>query len=405
MRATLCWISAIGTVLVAACGGETVGGAGQGSGTAVGTAAPSMGTNAPAAMGGGGTAPGPAEPPAYGAYGAASSGGQAGSPSVVSEEAGTEPVVVNPSSLPPSPPPPSQAQLVTLASGHTCPWGMAIDATSVYWTDCGDPDLGHVQKVSKAGGVVVPLASGNRLSGIAVDSTNVYWVAGTADASSGAIMVVPVAGGTPTVLAPESGEPAHIAVDASFVYWGDMSPNGGILKASLAGGSPLMVAPAVAPFQIALSDTAVFWLGPQGLMTAPKTGGAAVALTRPGPTIPNNGLAVNSTAVYFTGGLPGTPGVSEVPLGGGAVVVVSQSASSSFGGGPIAVDATRAYWADISGSVYAAPLSGGSAIVLATGQDNVDAIAVDDDAVYWLVNGNGSPGGVMKLPLSAIAMP
>jgi hypothetical protein len=343
----------------------------------------------------------------YGAYGGATSGGQAGSPSVVggSAEAGSEPVVVNPSSLPPPPPPPSQAHLVTLASGHTCPWGMAIDATTVYWTDCGDPDLGHVQKVSKTGGPVVPLASGNRLSGIAVDSTNVYWVAGTADASSGAIMIVPVAGGTPTVLAPESGAPAHIAVDASFVYWGDIGPNGGVLRAPLAGGSPMTVTSAVAPFQIALSNTAVLWLGPQGLLTAPKTGGTAVALTRPGPTIPNDGLAANSTTVYFTGGLPGTPGVSEVPLGGGPVVVVAQSASSSFGGGPIAIDATRAYWADISGSIYAAPLSGGSAILLATGQDNVDAIAVDDDAVYWLVNGNGSPGGVVKLPLSAIAMP
>jgi hypothetical protein len=184
---------------------------------------------------------------------------------------------------------------------------MAIDATSVYWTDCGDPDLGRVQKVSKAGGPVVPLASGNRLSGIAVDSTNVYWVAGTTDASSGSIMIVPVAGGTPTVLAPESGEPAHIAVDASFVYWGDMSPSGGVLKAPLTGGSPMMVALAEAPFQIALSDTAVFWLGPLGPMTAPKTGDTAVALTRPGPTLPNDGLAVNSTRCTSRAACPARP--------------------------------------------------------------------------------------------------
>ena len=42
--------------------------------------------------------------------------------------------------------------LVTLASGQVCPWGMAIDATSVYWTTCGDPTGGAVMKVPKVGG-------------------------------------------------------------------------------------------------------------------------------------------------------------------------------------------------------------------------------------------------------------
>jgi hypothetical protein len=59
----------------------------------------------------------------------------------------------------------------------------------------------------------------------------------------------------------------------------------------------------------------------------------------------------------------------------------------------------------MSGSVYAARLAGGAAALLATGQDNVVAIAVDESSVYWLVNGNGSPGGVMALALSAVDWP
>jgi hypothetical protein len=277
---------------------------------------------------------------------------------------------------------------------------MAIDATSVYWTDCGDPTGGNVLKMPKTGGAVVTLASGDVLSGIAVEGSELYWVARTS-VGAGAIKTVPVAGGTPTVVAAQSGAPSHLVADASFVYWGDLDGDR-VMKAPLGGGAATMVAPSNLPFQIALGDTAVFWMDAPGLMTAPKSGGAATSLA---PTLgpnPTAGLAVNATTVYFNVGRPNPPGVSEVSIDGGAVSPVA-SAPASIGGGPLAIDATRVYWADPSGAVYAAPLSGGTATLLATGQDNVDAIAVDDSAVYWLVNGNGTPGGVMELPLSAVA--
>jgi hypothetical protein len=64
---------------------------------------------------------------------------------------------------------------------------------------------------------------------------------------------------------------------------------------------------------------------------------------------------------------------------------------ASNGGGPVAIDATRVYWADMSGAIYAAPLSGGTATLLATGQDNVDAIAVDDSACTGSSTETGVP--------------
>ena len=382
------------TVLVAGCGGKFAGGVGaeggaggSGSGAANGPAGTFGGASAPAAEDGG-----------------AVPGAPTGNPSTLVAAGGTEggagPVFVGPSSSStPQAPPPSQAHLITLAAGQTCPWGMAIDATSVYWTDCGDPTGGTVQKVSKTGGAIVTLASGDVLSGITVEGANVYWVARTAQGSGGAIKTIPVAGGTPTVVAAQSGDPSHLVADASYVYWGDLN-GGGVMKAPLGGGAATMVAPARSAFQIALGDTAVFWIEPSGLMTAPKTGGAAMSLASGFISLPPAGLAVNATTVYFSAGPPNAPEISDVPINGGPVGSLA-STQASIGGGPVAVDATRVYWADSSGAVYAAPQSGGTATLLATGQDNVDAIAVDESAVYWLVN--GSPGGVMELPLSAVA--
>jgi len=63
-----------------------------------------------------------------------------------------------------------------------------------------------------------------------------------------------------------------------------------------------------------------------------------------------------------------------------------------------AVDATRVYWVDLQGNVLGAPIGGRAVTTLATGQDSPEAIAVDSTGVYWMNNGNGSPGSIMKLP-------
>jgi hypothetical protein len=131
---------------------------------------------------------------------------------------------------------------------------MAMDATNVYWTECGDPTGGYVREVPKAGGDVITLATGDRLSGIAVDRTGVYWVAGNPDGSSGAIMKVPLGGGTPTTLTLRYGTPSHLAVDGSAVYWVEQMEES-IESVPLNGGAASVVTPATNAWQFVLTDS------------------------------------------------------------------------------------------------------------------------------------------------------
>ncbi len=133
---------------------------------------------------------------------------------------------------PGGPEPVVAGKTITLASDQDTPAGIAVDATSVYWTTLTG---GTVMKVAKTGGTTVTLASGQRAPyGIAVNASGVYWT----NQSSGAVMTVPPSGGAATTLAAGQATPHAIAVDATNVYWTDYSECGAVMKLTVACACP-----------------------------------------------------------------------------------------------------------------------------------------------------------------------
>jgi hypothetical protein len=77
-------------------------------------------------------------------------------------------------------------EAVTLASGLNQPCYLALDESSLYWTNCACPEdcglnefPGTVMKMGIAGGAPETIATDQKYpTAIAVDDTSVYWVNG-----------------------------------------------------------------------------------------------------------------------------------------------------------------------------------------------------------------------------------
>jgi hypothetical protein len=222
---------------------------------------------------------------------------------------------------------------------------------------------------------VVVAAVPNGVDSLVTDGTMLYWTD-----QLGNINAVSVRGGTPTVLTnvvPQTlcGPPIGacqsllLALDATNVYvdLGGTENSQTIEAIPKAGGALRQVSSANVDGSFVISAGALLWSEPQGE------------------------------------GAPSANQLYRVSLAGGA--------PTSLGGAPtpiasnLVADTTSLYWGDIGGAIYKLPLSGGSAMQLASPQErptNAIGISVAGDQVYYYSNPEAVGGCVCPGPQPAL---
>lgn len=227
----------------------------------------------------------------------------------------------------------------TLATGLVEPTAIAVDNTYVYWIERNNGSNGSIKRIKKDGTSLQTLATGlnNAQNFMALDTNNIYFADGKP--GGGAIIrKVSKNGGLPVPLAGTDMfnlRPA-IAVDGSYVYFTD--DLGNIKRASVNGGSVTTLGPGN-PIAMALDSSNIYWVEYSGgtVKKLPKSGGAPTTLAS-GLNSPS-GIAVDGTSVYvieYT--WPGA--VKKVSVNGGSVTTLATE-TNAIG---IVVDSENAYW-------------------------------------------------------------
>jgi hypothetical protein len=296
-------------------------------------------------------------------------------------------------------------QPVLLASTPAGNFGVAVNATTVFWTS----EDGTVRSVPIAGGAVTTLATGQtNPEGIAADAVDVYWV--NAGSFDGAVTSLPVGGGAPTLIASGQARPEFITIDAANVYW-TTSDGGTVLTAPIGGGAASTLATVQpGPKGIAVSGDDVYWTnwgpgsgapGSGSVMSHSALGGLGEQPTTlaSGQSYPS-AIALDATNLYWLdtdeNQPTSKPRVMKMARSGGAPETLAVPSTSFVSS--IAVDATRVYWTQggpHDGAVMAVPIEGGTPVTLASNQPDPLGIALDATAIYWVNNGNDT-GSVMR---------
>jgi hypothetical protein len=292
---------------------------------------------------------------------------------------------------------------VLVASGLTGAMRMTLDAKNVYWTSAGD---GTVQSVPKVGGGVSILATGIAAPyGIGVNATSLYFTSeGTAANSftDGAVFALGLAKGSMLVtLASARKRPRQLRLDGANVYWLDqgIATGDGALVACALGGCAnnptLLAGPLADPYGLAIDGTSAYYseIMAGSVKSIPLAGGMTPTPLGLGQDQPN-GVAVDAKNVYWADFDDGSLQSAPIKGGGSNTLATAKGYPQD-----IVTDGTYVYFTDTKfapgeGAVMRCPVAGcaGSPLPLAGGTPSALDLAVDDTYVYWL----GSDGTVMR---------
>lgn len=296
---------------------------------------------------------------------------------------------------------------IVLAEGRVF-GGMAVDGTSVYWTDGLGVSAASINCSGPVRSLYERVSFTENTNAMVLAPDRVVWT----DQAGGAIRSVPADGGTSKTLASElgNGGPYVLALTGEQLLWPNLTH--GIQTVPL-GGGPVTTFPVGDPplsaGGIAADDLYVYWTDlQQRTVNRMPLGGGPVVVLASGQDYPN-GIAADGQAVYWTSAahwntVQPTGYIMRVSRHGGVPVVLASQATLTH---QLAIDGSSVYWTGGlfgpdsagTGSVTRVPLDGSEpATVLVSGLNSPFDIAVDSRYVYW-----SEERGIMRLEKGAAA--
>jgi hypothetical protein len=246
---------------------------------------------------------------------------------------------------------------------------------------------------------VATLPAGSKPYGIAVDAVNVYWT----NSGAGEVMQAKTDGSSPLKLATGEDSPRAVRVAGGFVYWVSYSIVGVLRKVPVGGGAVVDLTPAPASLDLVVGPSTIWWTRePDDIQSVPIAGdpdGGSVGLLTGNPL--SNGIALDAANVYWVNRQDGYVKKADFDL--------TNDTALATGDVPfdIAVDATTVYWTEQGSSpgigkvMKASKTDGSGSLKLAEGQMSPQGIAVDATSVYWA---NKDDGTIKKAPLGGGAV-
>ena len=247
--------------------------------------------------------------------------------------------------------------------------------------DCSDSHCGFM-----------PVATGVALSwAVEVDDTYAYFTAGGGDHE---LLRVDKMGGTPEPLTDAPAGEGGLALDATHVYWANMTTKE-VSRVLKGGGTTEILGSSTAPLGVVVDDEDVFWVD--------VTEGAVMRASKTAPNTPlvlasgiTHGklLTMDSEYVYasaITGDL------FRIPKGGGAAVQLGTGTGNDLDGWAVAVDSESVYWVS-SPNLLKVPIAGGTQTQLGSGLDKVKLMTLDGGQLF--VCTYGPPGHLWTISTS-----